>query len=88
MNKPDQNDSAKVQQAGKTQQGKKSSRGPVNAVKASGSKKTGSPHPSRGDQRKPRQHTAREIALQTLVKVAEAGAYSNLQLNRALQDAQ
>ncbi|MBB3067161.1 16S rRNA (cytosine967-C5)-methyltransferase [Paenibacillus baekrokdamisoli] len=32
--------------------------------------------------------TAREVALNTLVKVAEAGAYSNLQLNRALQDAE
>ena len=32
--------------------------------------------------------TAREVALDTLVKVAEAGAYSNLQLNRALQDAE
>ncbi|GGG82686.1 16S rRNA (cytosine(967)-C(5))-methyltransferase RsmB [Paenibacillus radicis (ex Gao et al. 2016)] len=32
--------------------------------------------------------TPRELALDTLVKVAETGAYSNLQLNRALQDAQ
>ncbi|WP_274650509.1 16S rRNA (cytosine(967)-C(5))-methyltransferase RsmB [Paenibacillus humicola] len=32
--------------------------------------------------------TARSVALDTLVKVAEAGAYSNLQLNKALQDAQ
>ncbi|WP_219837727.1 16S rRNA (cytosine(967)-C(5))-methyltransferase RsmB [Paenibacillus sp. R14(2021)] len=36
----------------------------------------------------PRRKTAREVALDTLVKVAEAGAYSNLQLNRALQDAE
>ncbi|MFC4100992.1 16S rRNA (cytosine(967)-C(5))-methyltransferase RsmB [Paenibacillus xanthanilyticus] len=34
-----------------------------------------------------RQLTAREVALDTLVRVAESGAYSNLQLNRALQDA-
>lgn len=34
-----------------------------------------------------RQPTAREVALETLVRVAESGAYSNLQLNRALQDA-
>ncbi|MBP3961113.1 16S rRNA (cytosine(967)-C(5))-methyltransferase RsmB [Paenibacillus lignilyticus] len=39
-------------------------------------------------QQQPRRKTAREVALDTLVKVAEAGAYSNLQLNRALQDAQ
>ncbi|WP_328804015.1 16S rRNA (cytosine(967)-C(5))-methyltransferase RsmB [Paenibacillus glycinis] len=35
----------------------------------------------------PRRKTAREVALDTLVRVMEAGAYSNLQLNRALQDA-
>ncbi|RAP78700.1 16S rRNA (cytosine(967)-C(5))-methyltransferase RsmB [Paenibacillus montanisoli] len=39
-------------------------------------------------QQQPRKRTAREVALDTLVKVAEAGAYSNLQLNRALQEAQ
>ncbi|UVI27834.1 16S rRNA (cytosine(967)-C(5))-methyltransferase RsmB [Paenibacillus spongiae] len=37
--------------------------------------------------RNPKPQTAREVALNTLVKVAESGAYSNLQLNRALQDA-
>ncbi|WP_188993737.1 16S rRNA (cytosine(967)-C(5))-methyltransferase RsmB [Paenibacillus nasutitermitis] len=58
---------------------------------ASGSTGSGknNTHPKKG---KPAQssrlRTAREVALQTLVKVAEAGAYSNLQLNRALQDAQ
>lgn len=35
---------------------------------------------------KPR--SARELALDTLLKVTETGAYSNLQLNRTLQDAQ
>ncbi|MEF2248459.1 MULTISPECIES: 16S rRNA (cytosine(967)-C(5))-methyltransferase RsmB [unclassified Paenibacillus] len=30
--------------------------------------------------------TSRDVALDTLVKVAEGGAYSNLQLNRALQE--
>ncbi|MFC4775490.1 16S rRNA (cytosine(967)-C(5))-methyltransferase RsmB [Paenibacillus sp. GCM10023252] len=48
------------------------------------------PQPSSGGQaaaggRKKR--TPREVALDTLVRVAESGAYSNLQLNRALQDA-
>lgn len=37
---------------------------------------------------KPRQLTAREVALHTLIKVAESGAFSNLQLNRTLQEAQ
>lgn len=32
--------------------------------------------------------SARELAWRTLVKVAESGAYSNLQLNRALEEAQ
>ncbi|MFC4811755.1 16S rRNA (cytosine(967)-C(5))-methyltransferase RsmB [Paenibacillus sp. GCM10023250] len=36
----------------------------------------------------PRPKTAREVALDTLVQVMEAGAYSNLQLNRALQAAE
>ncbi|MFF2484121.1 16S rRNA (cytosine(967)-C(5))-methyltransferase RsmB [Paenibacillus sp. NPDC058071] len=36
----------------------------------------------------PRKKTAREIALDTLLRVSETGAYSNLQLNRALSDAQ
>ncbi|MBW7474162.1 16S rRNA (cytosine(967)-C(5))-methyltransferase RsmB [Paenibacillus oenotherae] len=40
-----------------------------------------SPKPS------PRQSTAREVALHTLVKVAESRAFSNLQLNRSLQEA-
>lgn len=40
------------------------------------------------EQRTVRVRTPRELALDTLVKVAETGAYSNLQLNRALQDAQ
>lgn len=39
-------------------------------------------------QQQQRRKTAREVALETLLKVAEAGAYSNLQLNRALQEAQ
>lgn len=36
----------------------------------------------------PRQLSAREVALHTLIKVAESGAFSNLQLNRSLQEAQ
>lgn len=35
----------------------------------------------------PRRQSAREVALDTLVHVAESGAYSNLKLNRALLDA-
>ncbi|SFD62376.1 16S rRNA (cytosine967-C5)-methyltransferase [Paenibacillus catalpae] len=42
----------------------------------------------RKEQRQARVRTPRELALDTLVKVAETGAYSNLQLNRVLQDAQ
>ncbi|GLX68403.1 16S rRNA (cytosine(967)-C(5))-methyltransferase RsmB [Paenibacillus glycanilyticus] len=42
----------------------------------------------RKEQRPARIRTPRELALDTLVKVAETGAYSNLQLNRVLQDAQ
>lgn len=42
----------------------------------------------RKEQRPARVRTPRELALDTLVKVAETGAYSNLQLNRVLQDAQ
>ncbi|TYP72660.1 16S rRNA (cytosine(967)-C(5))-methyltransferase RsmB [Paenibacillus methanolicus] len=41
----------------------------------------------KSDAKPKRQLTAREVALETLVRVAESGAYSNLQLNRALQDA-
>ena len=37
--------------------------------------------------RKPMRSTARDIALDVLLRVAKEGAYSNLQLNRALQDA-
>ncbi|MCQ6560350.1 16S rRNA (cytosine(967)-C(5))-methyltransferase RsmB [Paenibacillus mendelii] len=40
-----------------------------------------------GSSRKPKPQTAREVALNTLVKVAASGAYSNLQLNSALQEA-
>ncbi|QHT63997.1 16S rRNA (cytosine(967)-C(5))-methyltransferase RsmB [Paenibacillus lycopersici] len=42
---------------------------------------------SPGGKPAPRRKTAREVALDTLIRVAEAGAYSNLQLNRALEDA-
>ena len=41
-----------------------------------------------GGEKQAKRLTAREVALQTLIKVGEAGAYSNLQLNRALQDAE
>lgn len=40
-----------------------------------------------GGSRKPKPQSAREVALNTLVKVAASGAYSNLQLNSALQEA-
>ncbi|WP_227872023.1 16S rRNA (cytosine(967)-C(5))-methyltransferase RsmB [Paenibacillus albus] len=65
------------------------------AVKSRGGGNTGTSRgnrnkkPQQKQQQQPqRKKTAREVALDTLVKVAEAGAYSNLQLNRALQDAQ
>ena len=48
---------------------------------------TGRRHQNGGEKQHKRL-TAREVALQTLIKVSEAGAYSNLQLNRALQDAE
>jgi len=51
----------------------------------SGPRKNGGPARPAA-QKKPK--TAREVALNTLIKVAESGAYSNLQLNRDLQDAQ
>jgi len=37
--------------------------------------------------RKPARATARDVALDVLLRVEQAGAFSNLQLNRALQDA-
>ncbi len=37
--------------------------------------------------RKPMRATARDVALEVLLRVAKEGAYSNLQLNRALQEA-
>ncbi|WP_225446598.1 16S rRNA (cytosine(967)-C(5))-methyltransferase RsmB [Paenibacillus rhizovicinus] len=43
--------------------------------------------PAPANKPQPRRKTAREVALETLVRVAESGAYSNLQLNRALEDA-
>ncbi|MFC5652114.1 16S rRNA (cytosine(967)-C(5))-methyltransferase RsmB [Paenibacillus solisilvae] len=49
----------------------------------------GRKHRSGGrENQQPKRLTSREVALNTLIKVAEAGAYSNLQLNRALQDAE
>ncbi|QAY65528.1 16S rRNA (cytosine(967)-C(5))-methyltransferase RsmB [Paenibacillus protaetiae] len=46
--------------------------------------------PGKGTQpkRAPKPRSARELALDTLLKVMETGAYSNLQLNRTLQEAQ
>ncbi|WP_308634481.1 16S rRNA (cytosine(967)-C(5))-methyltransferase RsmB [Paenibacillus silvisoli] len=67
--------------AGKGRGGGKGAGGAV-AGQARGGKKP------QQQQQPARRKTAREVALDTLVKVAEAGAYSNLQLNRALQDAQ
>ncbi|MFD2661029.1 16S rRNA (cytosine(967)-C(5))-methyltransferase RsmB [Paenibacillus thailandensis] len=54
--------------------------------KHSGGKASGASADRRRGGPKPR--SARELALDTLLKVAETGAYSNLQLNRALQEAQ
>ncbi|MBM7563507.1 16S rRNA (cytosine(967)-C(5))-methyltransferase RsmB [Paenibacillus sacheonensis] len=44
------------------------------------------PGPQASPKPEPRRKTAREVALDTLVRVAESGAYSNLQLNRSLED--
>ncbi|MBB3110467.1 16S rRNA (cytosine967-C5)-methyltransferase [Paenibacillus phyllosphaerae] len=45
-------------------------------------------NPKPANKQPQRVKTSREVALDTLVRVSESGAYSNLQLNRALQDAQ
>ncbi|MUT66827.1 16S rRNA (cytosine(967)-C(5))-methyltransferase RsmB [Paenibacillus sp. NEAU-GSW1] len=60
-------------------------KGGGNGGQAKGGRASGAPSQA---PRAKRALTPRELALDTLVRVAETGAYSNLQLNRALQDAQ
>jgi len=62
-----------------------SSQGPKNRKhsRSANSKPSSNTNPSSGA--KPVNKSARQVALDILIKVEEAGAYSNLQLNRSLQ---
>lgn len=58
----------------------------TSGIKRGGSRRPGGHSGSKQQQPQRRAVTPRELALNILVKVAETGAYSNIQLNRSLQE--